>query len=71
MIVLDASVALKWIFWDETGGERARHYRDRHVSGDEIIAVPDLFFMRSPMSCPIDHPECRGNVRGLFFVVEL
>lgn len=44
MIVLDASVALKWIFWDEAGGERARHYRDRHVSGDEIIAVPDLFF---------------------------
>jgi predicted nucleic acid-binding protein len=44
MIVLDASVALKWIFWDEAGGERARQYRDRHVSGDEIIAVPDLFF---------------------------
>jgi predicted nucleic acid-binding protein len=44
MIVLDASVALKWFFWDEAGGERARHYRDRHASGDEIIAVPDLFF---------------------------
>jgi predicted nucleic acid-binding protein len=44
MIVLDASVALKWIFWNEEGGESARHYRDGHVSGDEIIAVPDLFF---------------------------
>ena len=50
---------------------RARHYRERHVSGDEIIAVPDLFFMRSPMSCPIDHLERGGNVRSLFFVVEL
>jgi predicted nucleic acid-binding protein len=44
MIVLDASVALKWFFWDEAGWERARHYRNKHVSGDEIIAVPDLFF---------------------------
>jgi len=56
MIVLDASVALKWIFWDEAGGEGARHYRDRHVSGDEVIAVPDLFFYESPMSCPIKPP---------------
>lgn len=44
MIVLDASVILKWIFRDEDGGENARVYRDKHVSGEEIIAVPDLFF---------------------------
>ncbi len=44
MIVLDASVILKWIFRDEDGGENARGCRDKHISGEEIIAVPDLFF---------------------------
>jgi predicted nucleic acid-binding protein len=44
MIVLDASVILKWIFGDENGGDKARLYRDRHVSGEEIVAVHDLFF---------------------------
>ena len=44
MIVLDASVILKWIFADEDGGERAAGLREDHVSGNEIIAVPDLLF---------------------------
>ena len=44
MIVLDASVVLKWIFADEDGGERAADFKDAHVSGHEIIAVPDLLF---------------------------
>lgn len=44
MIVLDASVALKWIFRDEEGEDRAARYRDRHISGEEVIAVPELFF---------------------------
>ncbi|HEC99391.1 MAG TPA: PIN domain-containing protein [Proteobacteria bacterium] len=44
MIVLDASVILKWIFGDEAGGDSAIYYRDRHVSGEETIAVPELFF---------------------------
>ena len=44
MVVLDASVALKWIFTGEEGEEPARRYRDRHVSGEEPIAVPELFF---------------------------
>lgn len=44
MIVLDASVILKWIFQDEDGEEHARAYRESHVTGDEIIAVPELFF---------------------------
>jgi predicted nucleic acid-binding protein len=44
MIVLDASVALKWIFTDEEGEDRAVRYRDRHISGEEVIAVPELFF---------------------------
>jgi predicted nucleic acid-binding protein len=44
MIVLDASVALKWIFGDEEGGEKARRYREGHVTGEETVAVHSLFF---------------------------
>ncbi len=44
MIVLDSSVALKWIFADEEGAEHAMHVRDDHISGKNEIAVPTLFF---------------------------
>jgi predicted nucleic acid-binding protein len=44
MIVLDSSVALKWIFADEEGAEHAERVRDEHVSGKNEIAVPSLFF---------------------------
>jgi predicted nucleic acid-binding protein len=44
MIVLDASVVLKWIFEDEDGGERAARLKDAHVAGQEVVAVPDLLF---------------------------
>ncbi len=44
MIVLDASVVLKWIFDDEDGGLRAASLKEGHISGDEIVAVPDLLF---------------------------
>ncbi len=44
MIVLDASVVLKWIFDDEDGGEQAAGLKNAHVSGHEIAAVPDLLF---------------------------
>jgi predicted nucleic acid-binding protein len=44
MIVLDASVALKWIFGEEGGGEEARLYKEGHVTGKEPVAVPSLFF---------------------------
>jgi len=44
MIVLDASVALKWIFGDEEGGQKARRYREGHVTGEETVAVHSLFF---------------------------
>lgn len=44
MIVLDASVVIKWVFVDEDGGESARYYKERHISEEEIIAVPELFF---------------------------
>ena len=44
MIVLDASVVLKWIFDEEAGGEQAARLKDSHVAGHEIVAVPDLLF---------------------------
>jgi predicted nucleic acid-binding protein len=44
MIVLDASVVLKWLFDDEDGAERASGLKDAHVAGHEIVAVPDLLF---------------------------
>ena len=44
MIVLDASVVLKWIFDDEDGSERAARVKYAHVTGHEIVAVPDLLF---------------------------
>jgi len=44
MIVLDASVALKWIFGEEEEGEKARLYKEGHVSGKEAVAVHSLFF---------------------------
>ena len=44
MIVLDSSVALKWIFADEEGTEHAERVRDDHISGKNEIAVPTLFF---------------------------
>ena len=44
MIVLDSSIALKWIFADEDGAEHAERVRAEHVSGNNEIAVPSLFF---------------------------
>ena len=44
MIVLDSSVALKWIFADEEGADHAMRVRDEHVSGKNEIVVPSLFF---------------------------
>lgn len=43
MIVLDSSVALKWIFADEEGAEHALKIRDAHISGENEISVPSLF----------------------------
>ena len=44
MIVLDSSVALKWIFANEEGTEHAVRVRNNHIYGKNEIAVPALFF---------------------------
>ncbi len=43
MIVLDASVLLKW-FLDESDSSQALSYQQRHVPGKDSIAIPDLAF---------------------------
>lgn len=44
MIVLDSCVVLKWVFDDEDAHERAIKYQQKHISGEETIIVPSLFF---------------------------
>ncbi len=44
MVVLDASVILKWVLPGEGGTDRALRWRDKHLEGSETVAVPDLFF---------------------------
>jgi len=44
MIVLDASVILKWVVEEGLQGNTARLYRDRHLAGINQIVVPELFY---------------------------
>lgn len=44
MIVLDASVIIKWILDDESQSRSALIYRDQHFAGANRIAVPELLF---------------------------
>jgi predicted nucleic acid-binding protein len=44
MIVMDSSVALKWIFAEEEGSTQALLLRDSHAAGKLVLAVPVLFF---------------------------
>lgn len=43
MVILDASIILKW-FVNEEGSAEALIFRDRHVRGKERIIVPSLLF---------------------------
>lgn len=43
MIVLDASVIVKW-FQKEEGSDRALLWEGQHVAAEETIAVPSLLF---------------------------
>lgn len=44
MIVLDASVIIKWILDDESQSRSALIYRDQHFEGTNRITVPELLF---------------------------
>ena len=70
MIVLDASVVLKWIFDDEDGGEQATRLKDAHVAGHEIVAVPDLLFYEIGNVLGDEDAAFRsGHCRGIFAFV--
>jgi len=43
MIILDASVVIKWL-QEEADSEKARVFERQHVSGEEVIGVPDLLY---------------------------
>lgn len=43
MIVLDASVVIKW-FQNEGDSARALVFEEKHIRGEEAVAVPDLLF---------------------------
>ena len=69
MIVLDASVVLKWLFPEENGETR---FLEEHLSGENPVAVPELFFyevsnvLATKTSLPL------GSVRqGLDFLADL
>lgn len=45
MIVIDTSVAAKWLLTrNEKGVEKSRHLLHLHQNGEEEILVPDLFY---------------------------
>lgn len=41
-MVIDASIAGKWILTDESGSDKAFDLLDKHISGVEEIIVPDI-----------------------------
>lgn len=41
MIVLDASVVIKW-FQEEGDSEKARVFEKKHINGEVVVAVPDI-----------------------------
>ncbi len=44
MIIIDASVAAKWLFKNEQWTKRAKEILESHIAGEDKIIVPDLFF---------------------------
>lgn len=44
MIIIDASVAAKWLFKNEQGTKKALEILASHITGEDKIIVPDLFF---------------------------
>ncbi len=44
MIVVDASVGLKWIFPIEEGSKEAISLIEKVIKEEEVLAVPDIFY---------------------------
>ncbi len=45
MIIIDASVALKFINTQEEGSEKTLELLERHTNGEEEIIIPSLLFL--------------------------
>ena len=45
MIVIDASIAVKWIKTEEADSEKAKAIYNQHIYGKEKIIVPQWFFI--------------------------
>ena len=78
MIVADASVILKWVLSDEGDRKEAFLLRERHLSGEDPIAAPELIFYEIanvlPMRWPDEHKVgelfqeiCREEIKRIPF----
>lgn len=65
MIVLDASVVLKWLFESESSTASLR-YRDGHTSGSNPIAVPELLFYEIANVLGSESALPPGEARNVF-----
>ena len=71
MIVLDASVIIKWVLTDEQLSGAALGWRDRHVSGEDRIAVPELLFYEIGNVFATKTPLSAGDaVEGLSLIAD-
>ncbi len=64
MVVLDASVILKWVLPAERGAEAAHVLWSRHQRGLDPVAVPDLFFYEAANALALTRRFTEGEARS-------
>ena len=69
-MIIDASVASKWILKGEAYQDKARLLFKRHIIRKDIISVPDLFFYEIANTCAtktdLDNEKINKSLRILF-----
>lgn len=69
MIVVDSSVALKWIKLDEAEREKALLLYRSHIAGKEKITVPRLLFIEAANALATKSHTTQGDIKeGLKFL---
>ena len=72
MIIVDTSVAIKWLRSDEDGHENALLFLKNHLEGREKIVVPGLFFIEAANALAtntiLSHDDVSEGMRFLFDV---
>ena len=71
MIVADASVVLKWILSDEEDRDKAIILRQRHILGQDLIAVPDLLLYEVANVLPLKLDDLQQVLEGLQEICEV